>query len=62
MVISGHLSISVIPYTFLNIQNRDNTPVKQSTRLSSDDLKRSHTFVSMNMSDHLIVFNMNTKV
>ena len=31
------------PYTFLNFQNRDNTLLKQSKRLSSDDLVKDPT-------------------
>ena len=46
--ISGHCSIVTSSHSeykcnllhFLNIQNRENTPVKQSTRLSSDNLKK----------------------
>ena len=30
---SSHLSISVIPYTFLNIQNREITLLKQSKKI-----------------------------
>ena len=30
---NSHLSISVIPYTFLNFQNRENTLLKQSKKI-----------------------------
>ena len=56
IVTSSHLSISVNPYTFLNIQNRDNTPVKQSNRLSSDNLKKIlhiHEHKHNTLPDHI---------
>ena len=62
VVTSSHLEYKFNSYTFLNIQNGENTPVKQSTRFSSDDLKRSYTFTSMNVIDPLIAFNTNIKI
>ena len=49
-------NISVIPYTCLNIQNGENTPVKQSTRLSSDNLKKIlhiHEHKHNRLPDHI---------
>ena len=62
IVTSSYLSTSVVPYTFLNIQNRDNTLLNNLKDCIVTILKRSYMFVSTNTTDCPIAFNTNTKV